>query len=191
MGPWSMDMAVNTAKFFKCGHGYPGQGISAWDYEQAVALFPGCPCIACLWQAMVQQCHVNFLEKEIACQQDMLANVPGFVLPEEIPAWQATTLSRITALRDEMERVKGIQATDFQAPMQGRAIYSYERLSQLGMLGNWPDSALLAAMPIESPASPGAATVSPMQPWSPSPAPHSPEASTEEPPEDSSKRPRR
>lgn len=169
MEAWGPEMAVNTAKFFRPGHGHPGQGICAWNYEQAVALFPGCPCISCLWQAMVRQGHVNFLEKEIAFQQDTLANVPDFIIPEHLPDWQASVLARINALRNKLEEVNRQLANEFQAPMHGRAIYSYPRLNHLGMLGNWPDSAVLAAGEhVSSPCSP-APTVSPMQPWSLSP----------------------
>lgn len=176
MVPGSMDMA-NIAKFFKHGHGHPGQGVSAWDYEQAMALCPGCPCVACVWQAMVRHCHVSFLEKEIAYQQDVLVHPPGSLLPEGISDWQAYTLARITALREEIDKVKGtIQAID--GPLQGQAKYNFERLSQLGLLGNWPDRYTAASEQSpaieQSPASP-AATVAPMQPWSPSPPPESPE----------------
>ena len=176
MVPRSMDMA-NIAKFFKPGHGHPGQGVSAWDYEQAVALCPGCPCVACLWQAMFRQCHVSFLEKEIRYLQDRLLPPHSVLSPEDIPDWQAKKLAQITALREEASKVKGtIEAID--GPMQGQANYDFGRLSQLGLLGNWPDqypAATEQSQANEQPPASPAATVSPMQCWSPSSPPPSPD----------------
>lgn len=127
----------------------------------------------------MRQGHLSFLEKEIAHQQDVLGHPPDSLLPEGILAWQASALARITAMREEMEKVKGtVQATD--GPMQGQAKYDFQRLSQLGMLGNWPDQHPPANLEhIKSPASP-AVTVSPLQPWSPSPPPASPPTSDEQ-----------
>ena len=67
---------------------------------------------------------------------------------------------------------------DIDGPMQGQMYYDIQRLSQLGMLGNWPHK-YEANEHIQSPASP-AVTVAPSQPWLPSPPPASDEQDAEE-----------
>jgi hypothetical protein len=79
--PVAMDLKtfpgmVNLAALMIPGHGLPGHGISAHAYEQARALFPGaCPCMACLWQEMLTQSHMNFLKEEV----ELLANRSGLL----------------------------------------------------------------------------------------------------------------
>ena len=107
MDVWSTDMAMNTAKFFKPGHGHPRQGISTWDYEQAVALLPGCLHVSCLWQVMVRQGHVSFLEKETGYQQDVLINPPPLISAEESADRQAQTFAQITAIGQDKSHDPG------------------------------------------------------------------------------------
>jgi hypothetical protein len=60
------------------GHGYPGQGISQQDHEAASLLLPGCcPCISCLWKAMFQQVHIQFLMAQLQHHQRERSGQPS------------------------------------------------------------------------------------------------------------------